>query len=69
MTKKVSKWWYLAALFMFVAATFHIVGDHFILGAIFFACAACFLITAGKYKKLESKEAGQEENSTESTEQ
>ena len=51
MNKKVSKWWYLAALFMFVAATFYIVGDHFILGAIFFACAACFLFTAGKYKK------------------
>ena len=69
MNKNVSKWWYLAAVFMFAAATFHIVGDHFILGAIFFACAACFLVTAGKNKKLESKETGQEENSTESTEQ
>ena len=53
MMKHLSKWGYLAAVLMFAAATFQIASDHFILGAIFFAAAACFASAAGIYQKRE----------------
>ena len=54
--KKISKWLYLAAACLFAAATFQIVSEHYILGAIFFAAAACFASAAGIYQKKESEE-------------
>lgn len=46
MNKKISKWLALAALLMFVGATFQITSDHYILGAICFAAAASFAYSA-----------------------
>ena len=54
--KKVSRWWNLAAVFMFAAATFQIVNDHFLLGAIFICAAVCFMSAAGIYRKKETEE-------------
>ena len=51
MNKKISKWLALAALLMFVGATFQITSDHYILGAICFAAAASFAYSANQYRK------------------
>ena len=55
MNKRISNWGYLAAVFMFAAATFQIAGDHFILGAIFFAAAPCSVSVAGICQKREKE--------------
>ncbi len=60
MNKKTSKWLAFAALLMFAAATFQIVSDHFILGAVFFGSAACFLAAADSYRKKEKQENREE---------
>ena len=60
MNKKTSKWLAFAALLMFAAATFQIVSDHFILGAVFFGSAACFLAAANRYGEKERKEKQEE---------
>ena len=49
--KDIAKWWSLAAVLMFTAATFQIVSGHFLLGAVCFGAAACFLAAAGRYRK------------------
>lgn len=51
MNKKISKWLALAALLMFVGATFQITSDHYILGTICFAAAASFAYSANLYRK------------------
>ena len=51
MNKKISKWLALAALLMFVGATFQITSDHYILGAICFAAAASSAYSANLYRK------------------
>ena len=56
MNKKATKWFRLAAVFMFTAATFQIVNDHFILGAVFFCSAVCFASAAGICRKREKDE-------------
>ena len=56
-----AKYWSLAALLMFVAATFQIVSERFLLGAVCFGAAACFLAAAGKYRKKESEKSGKSE--------
>lgn len=50
------EFWSLAALLMFVTATFQITSDHFVVGAIFFGAATCFLSAAGKYWKKDAEE-------------
>ncbi len=55
--KDIAKWWSLAAVLMFAAAVFQIVSERFLLGAICFGAAACFMAAAGKYR-----EKGPEEN-------
>lgn len=57
MSKKISKWMTLAALLMFVGATFQITSDHYILGAICFCAAASFAYSANVYRKREKEEA------------
>ena len=55
MNKKVSrsKWLAIAALLMFIGATFHIATGHFISGIICFGAAAAFTTSA---KNLREKE-------------
>ena len=60
-SKDIAKYWSLAAVLMFATATFQIVSGRFLLGAIFFGAAACFLSAAGKYRKNEAEENGQKE--------
>ncbi len=62
-SKDIAKWWSLAAVLMFAAATFQIVSERFLLGAICFGAAACFLSAAGKYRKkgLEENDRKEEE--------
>ena len=62
-SKDIAKWWSLAAGPMFAAATFQIVSERFLLGAICFGAAACFLSAAGKYRKkgLEENDRKEEE--------
>ena len=58
MNKKISKWLALAALLMFVGATFQITSDHYILGAICFVAAVVLLILQiciGKKKTKKSR--------------
>ena len=62
--KDITKWWSLAAVLMFAAATFQIVSDHFLLGAIFFGAAVCFTSAATKYRKKEAEENRQEDEDT-----
>jgi len=50
----------LAALFMFVGATFQITSDHYMLGVIYFAAAAGFSCSANVYRK-KGKEEKQKE--------
>ena len=51
-----SKWFALAALFMFVGATFQIASDHYMLGVICFAAAVSFSCSANVYRKREKEE-------------
>ena len=54
--KKTEKWFRLAAVFLFTAATFQIVSDHFITGVISFCSAVCFASAAGICRKREKDE-------------
>ena len=65
MKQKASKWMNLAALLLFVAATFQIVSDHFLLGVVYFGAAVCFMTAAAGFKKKETKaeQKDPEENS------
>ena len=60
MNKKISKWLALAALLMFVGATFQITSDRYVLGAICFAAAASFAYSANLYRKKENEEKQEE---------
>jgi hypothetical protein len=55
-----SKCLMLAALLMFVGATFQITSDHYLLGVICFAAAVSFSCSAEVYRKKE-KEVNQKE--------
>ena len=52
----IAKCWTLAALLMFVIATLQIVNENFIIGAVNFGAATCFLSAAAKYRKKEAEE-------------
>ena len=69
MKQKTSKWMYLAALLMFVAAVFQITGDHWVLGACFFASAVCFMSAARIYQKKEAESEQKEANENKPEEQ
>ncbi len=56
MSRKTSAWMALAALLLFVAATFQIAGDRFILGVVFFGSAACFIAAEKKYREKEGSD-------------
>ena len=56
MNKKVSKWMSVAALLMFVTATFQIADDRILPGIVFFGAAVCFVSAADLYRKKEKKE-------------
>ena len=60
MSKKSSKWLALAALLMFVGATFQITSDHYMLGVICFAAAVSFSCSANVYRKKEKEETQEE---------
>ena len=60
MSKKSSKWLALAALLMFVGATFQIASDHYMLGVICFAAAVSFSCSANVYRKKEKEETQKE---------
>ena len=62
MNKKISKWLALAALLMFVGATFQITSDHYILGAGCFVAAASFAYSANLYRKKGNEEKQEEAN-------
>ena len=55
-SKDIAKWWSLAAVLMFAAAVFQIVSERFLLGAVCFGAAACFMAAAGKSPKKGLKE-------------
>ena len=67
--KNIAKCWSLAALLMFVTATFQIVSERFLIGAVFFGAAVCSLSAAGKYRKKDAEEDRQSEEESESNEQ
>ena len=50
----------LAALLMFIGATFQIVNDHYFLGVIYFAAAVSFSCSAEVYRKREREEKKKE---------
>ena len=56
MNSKKAKWLALAALLMFVGATFHIANDHFLSGIICFGAAAAFTSSANVYRERAKKE-------------
>ena len=56
MNSKKSRWMALAALLMFVGATFQITSDHYMLGVIYFAAAVVFFCFANVYRKKEKEE-------------
>ena len=60
MSKKSSKWLALAALLMFVGATFQITSDHYMLGVICFAAAVSFFFFSNVYRKKEKEETQKE---------
>ena len=47
MKKESPKLMSIAAVFMFAAAVFQIVSDHFIIGALLLAAGTCFISAAG----------------------
>ena len=53
MKKNSSKWFTLAAVLSFTAAVFQIVNNHWLISALFFASATCFLAASKKYSKAE----------------
>ena len=55
-----SKCLMLAALLMFVGATFQITGDHYLLGVICFAAAVSFFCSAEVHRKREKEEKQEE---------
>ena len=55
MNKKISKWLALAALLMFVGATFQMTSDHYMLGVVCFAAAVSFSCSAEVYRKKEKE--------------
>ena len=55
MNKKISKWLALAALLMFVGATFQITSDHYMLGVVCFAAAVSSSCSAEVYRKKEKE--------------
>ena len=55
-----SKCFALAALLMFVGATFQITSDHYMLGVIYFAAAVGFSCSANVYRKREKEEKQKE---------
>ena len=59
--KDIAKWWSLAAVLMFAAATFQIVSERFLIGAVCIGAAACFMAAAGKFRKKEAEESGKNE--------
>ena len=59
--KDIAKCWSLAAVLQFATAVFQIVSERFLLGAICFGAAACFLTAAGKYRKKGLEENGKSE--------
>ena len=59
--KDIAKCWSLAAVLQFATAVFQIVSERFLLGAICFGVAACFLTAAGKYRKKGLEENGKSE--------
>lgn len=63
MNHKWKRWLELAALFLFCAATFLIVGEHFIPGAICFGAAAVML-GASRKKRKNDRDAPQPEDET-----
>ena len=69
MNKKISKLLYLAEACLFAAATFQIVSEHYIPGAIFFAVAACFASAAGIYQKREKSQRDGTESEGQGNEQ
>lgn len=60
MNSKKAKWLAIAALLMFVAATFHIASDHYMLGVICFAAAVSFSCSANMYRKKGNEEKQEE---------
>ncbi len=60
MNSKKSKWLALAALLMFVGATFQIANDHPVLGIICFGAAAAFTTSANVYREKAKKEKQEE---------
>ena len=56
MNKKISKWLTLAALLMFVGATFQIISDHYMLGVVCFSAAVSSSCSAEIYRKKEKEE-------------
>lgn len=52
----IAKCWTLAALLMFVTATLQIVNENFVIGAITFGAATCFMAATAKYRKKEAEE-------------
>ena len=61
--KNIIKWLSFLSLCLFAVATFQIVGEHFIVGAIAFGAAACAFSYAGRIKKLEKLEAQEDTGS------
>ncbi|MBQ3756759.1 MAG: hypothetical protein II873_06570 [Oscillospiraceae bacterium] len=55
-----SKCLMLAALLMFVGATFQITGDRYLLGVICFAAAVSFFCSAEVYRKREKEDKQKE---------
>ena len=55
-----SKCLMLAALLMFVGATFQITSDHYLLGVICFAAAVSFFCSAEVHRKRENEEKQEE---------
>ena len=66
--KDIAKCWSLAAVLQFTTAVFQIVSERFLLGAICFGAAACFLSAAGKYRKKGLEENGKHEEEAEAHE-
>lgn len=52
----IAKCWALAALLMFATAIFQIANENFVIGAIAFGAATCFLSAAAKYWKKKAEE-------------
>ena len=58
----IAKWWMLAAVLMFAAATFQIVREHFLLGAVSFGATACCPLRADTGRKRQRRTAKRKRN-------